>query len=88
MLENLKFIRIKSSKYNLLVMRDYMPNIGEVDGDVTFEGEDGVREFLNIKGFYMHKKNEFELLIKEVKPTVKTEEAEIAPASGEVDDGN
>ena len=63
-LGELKSIRIKSKTYNLLVMEDYLPIIGEIDGNITFVGEDSERTFNNINAFYRHSHNEFELLIK------------------------
>jgi len=41
-LNNVKFIRILSDKYNLLIMRDYLPIIGEVNGSVEIEGEESL----------------------------------------------
>lgn len=61
----LKGIRIKSKDYNLLIMEDYLPLIGKVEGDVTFIGEDETTTLDNIVGFYRHSHNNFELLIKE-----------------------
>lgn len=62
--EDIKAITIKSSKYNIMIMEDYLPVIGEVIGDVTLVGKKYKKEFLKIKGYYVHKNNEFELLIK------------------------
>lgn len=62
--ENVKFIKIKSKKYNLLIMQDYLPIIGEIDGDVKIELLEKSVEFNNIKGYYMNKKNQFNLFIK------------------------
>lgn len=63
-IENVKFVRILSKKYNLLIMRDYLPIIGEVNGSVEIEGEESLK-YKNIKGYYMNKNNEFSLIIKE-----------------------
>lgn len=63
-LGDLKSIRIKSKTYNLLVMEDYLPIIGEIDGSITFVGEDSERTYEDIKAFYRHSHNEFELLVK------------------------
>ena len=32
--ENIKCVRIVSKDYNLLIMKDYMPIIGEINGNV------------------------------------------------------
>lgn len=61
---DVKFVRILSEKYNLLIMRDYLPVIGEINGSVELEGNESVK-FENIKGYYINKNNEFSLIIKE-----------------------
>ena len=63
--DDVKFIKIKSKDYNLLIMQDYLPIIGEIDGDVTIELVSNVVELTNIKGYFMNKKNQFNLFIKE-----------------------
>lgn len=62
-IEDVKFIRIISKKYNLLIMRDYLPIIGEIDGSVEIVGMDSVK-YENIKGYYINRNNEFSLIIK------------------------
>lgn len=62
--ENVKYVRILSEKYNLLVMRDYLPVIGELVGTLEIEGNDLIK-LENIKGYYVTKNNEFTLIIKE-----------------------
>ena len=64
-LEKLKSIRIKSKTYNLLIMEDYLPIIGEVEGNVTFVSEDKEETLSDINAYYRHSHNEFELLIKD-----------------------
>ncbi|HHZ17539.1 MAG TPA: hypothetical protein PLJ33_02895 [Peptococcaceae bacterium] len=63
--QNVLFIRVTSEKYNLLIMEDYMPIIGKVEGSVTFLAEDQEHTLENIEGFFYHKHNVFSLLIKE-----------------------
>jgi hypothetical protein len=65
--DKIKIIRIKSKKYNLLIMEDYFPIIGEIDGSIDFESQGEPIKLENIIGFFMHKKNEFNLIIKEIK---------------------
>lgn len=62
---DVKLIRIKSDKYNLLIMEDYLPIIGDINGSVTIEMNDNVVVKENIIAYYMHKDNTFELIIKE-----------------------
>ncbi len=63
--DKIKYIRILSKKYNLLIMRDYLPIIGEIEGSIEIEGEKSIK-IENIKGYYMNKNNVFNLIIKEV----------------------
>jgi len=60
---DIKFIRILSEKYNLLIMRDYLPVIGEINGSIEIEGNESLK-LENIQGYYIHKNNEFNLIIK------------------------
>ena len=63
--EQVDMIRIKSEKYTLLIMDAYMPVIGRIDGMVEIVSGEDTRSFQPIHGFYTHRKNTFELLIKE-----------------------
>ena len=54
-IENVKYIRIVSKEYNLLIMRDYLPVIGEINGSVEIEGEESLK-LENIKGYYINYK--------------------------------
>lgn len=58
-------IRIKSREYNLLIMEDYMPVIGEIDGTVTIVSEAGEYKAEAVKGFFSHRKNLFSFMISE-----------------------
>ena len=62
---NIKTIRIISKDYNLLIMKDYMPIIGEIVGSVDINSEEVNLSFKNIKAFYMNSKNVFNLMIEE-----------------------
>lgn len=64
-LEDISVIRIKSKDYNLLIMPDYMPLLGEVDGNIDFEGVNDSLSLSNINGYYMNSGNEFSLLLRE-----------------------
>jgi len=63
--EKVNFIRIKSKYYNIIIMKDYLPIIGEVQGSVEIELQGKTIKLDNIIGYYMHKKNRFHLFIKE-----------------------
>jgi len=64
--EQIKVIRIISEDYNLLIMEDYLPIIGEIEGSVDIKGEDIDVSFPKISAFYMNSGNVFNLMIKEV----------------------
>lgn len=62
-IEDVKVIRILSDDYNLLIMKNYTPIIGEINGSVLFEKEETTK-YENIKGFYSLSHNIFHLIIK------------------------
>lgn len=62
---NVRMIYVKSREYNLLIMEDYMPVIGEIDGSVTIVTEEQEYKSGAIKGFFSHQKNLFSLMISE-----------------------
>lgn len=56
-------VRVHSKEYNLLIMEDYLPALGKVDGSVTFLTGEDEYHLDNVKGFYKHQHNEFTLLV-------------------------
>lgn len=56
-------VRLRSKAYNLLIMEDYLPALGQVDGSVTFLTQDKEYQLDGVKGFYKHQHNEFTLLL-------------------------
>ena len=63
--DNVKYIRITSQDYNLLIMEDYLSIIGEIEGSVDIKGESVEISYRDIRAFYMNSKNVFNLMIKE-----------------------
>lgn len=63
--DNIKIIRIISKDYNLLIMKDYLPIIGEIEGTVDIKNDEVNLSFKDIKAFYMNSDNIFNLMIKE-----------------------
>ena len=63
--EDIKIIRIISKDYNLLIMKDYLPIIGEIEGTVDIKNDEINMSFKDIKAFYMNSENIFNLMIKE-----------------------
>ena len=48
-----------------MIMKDYMQVIGEIKGDIEIELADETKKLEKIVAFYMHKKNQFNLFVKE-----------------------
>lgn len=63
--EDAAVVRVISSDYNILILKDYMPLLGKVEGRAQIAGAGGSMEYENIRGYYMFRQNEFELLIDE-----------------------
>ena len=63
--DDVKIVRIISKDYNLLIMIDYLPIIGEVEGSIDIEGDNVDISFKDIKAFYMNSNNVFNLMINE-----------------------
>ena len=63
--DHIKVVRLISKDYNLLIMQDYLPIIGELDGSIDIKGDDVNLNFPKIKAFYMNSNNVFNLMVKE-----------------------
>ena len=63
--DEVKLVRITSQDYNLLIMVDYLPLLGEFDGNIDIKGNNVELSYKNIKGFYMNSNNVFNLMINE-----------------------
>lgn len=63
--DDIKVIRIISKDYNLLIMKDYLPIIGEIEGSVDIKSDEVNLSFKDINAFYMNSDNVFNLMIKE-----------------------
>lgn len=62
--DDVKHIKIKSKTYNLIIMKDYLPIIGEIEGNVEIERVGENIKLDNIVGYYVHKHNQFDLFLK------------------------
>lgn len=58
-----QFIRILSEKYNLIILKDYLPIIGEIKGNIEIERLKETIKLENIVGYYIHKHNQFNLFL-------------------------
>lgn len=63
--DDVKFIKIKSKKYNLIIMKDYLPIIGDIDGRIQIGRENENIDMHRVKGYFMHKHNQFNLFYAE-----------------------
>lgn len=61
--KDVEYVRIKDDKYNLLVMLDYTPIIGSVNGDIDIMYKGSEIHFHDIKASYMNSNNVFNLMI-------------------------
>ena len=59
--EDVKFIRVISKDYNLLIMKDYLPIIGEIQGEIQIGREKEDINMEKVRGYFMHKHNKFNL---------------------------
>lgn len=76
--DSIKLIRITSKDYTLLIMEDYFPCLGSVYGKVELVGDEELVDLGRVKGFYLHRNNEFSLLIEK-----QLEEAAAPAGEGE-----
>ena len=63
--DDVKFVKIVSEKYNLIILKDYLPIIGEIVGDIEIERMKETVKLENITGYYVHKHNQFNLFLKD-----------------------
>lgn len=64
-ISNVRAVRIISGRYRLLILEDYLPTLGKVEGDVVIVTTNGETAYPRIRGFYKLQHNEFTLLIEE-----------------------
>ncbi|MDD5836314.1 MAG: hypothetical protein PUD34_03805 [bacterium] len=63
--ENCLAIKIKSEKYNLLILENHAPLIGEIKGSIEITQQDNTISLENINGYYMNLNNTFKLLLRD-----------------------
>lgn len=59
-------VRVVDRNYNLLMMKDYMPIIGEVQGSIDIQGKTSKFEMKSGTAYYINHENKFTLIIKEM----------------------
>ena len=63
--EEIEMIRVKGENHSLLILQNYMPLLGHLDGYVDLVLKDETLRIQDVKGYYMHKQNEFSLLVED-----------------------
>lgn len=63
--ENVIHIKIISKTYNLIIMKDYLPLIGEVEGNIEIRTANDNLKLDDVIGYYIHKHNQFDLFLKD-----------------------
>ena len=61
-MQDVKLIKIKDEKYNLLIMKDYWPVVGQLKGSIVIEGNEIV-SLDKVDAFYALSHNVFWLII-------------------------
>ena len=62
---DVQFIRILSQKYNLIILKDYLPIIGEIKGNIEIERLNETIKLQSIVGYFIHKHNQFNLFLRD-----------------------
>lgn len=61
--DDVQIVRIVSNNYNLLVMNDFVPSVGMVNGTIEIVTFDDTETLTDVRAFYLHRNNVFSLLI-------------------------
>jgi hypothetical protein len=61
----INIIRVRGKQSRLLIMEDYLPVIGEVDGEIDLIGKGFFHNLKDVHGFFSHAHNVFFLLLKD-----------------------
>lgn len=62
-IDDVRAIRIVSKDYNLLILKDYVPIIGKVEGSVEIEYGDSTKKLDLVVAYYVCNNNIFNLMI-------------------------
>ncbi len=63
--DNVQAVRVKNGESNLLVLKDYVPIIGDVNGKIEVILSDTIT-YDNVKGYYICYNNVFNFIIEEL----------------------
>ena len=63
LIEDVIAIRIKSGDYNLLILKDYLSIMGEIEGTIEIETSSDKIKYDDIKAYYMNNNNQFNMIV-------------------------
>ena len=63
-IDDICIIRINNKKNNLMIMEDYLPIIGKINGNLSFIRKEDHISYENVRGFFVHEHNVFSLLLR------------------------
>lgn len=63
--DQVSLVRLHSKDHTLLIMPDFIPTIGELDGSFSIVGENVLQDWSHVKGYYVIRHNIFELILKD-----------------------
>jgi len=66
-IDDVHVIRIKSKDYNLLIMKDYLPIIGMIEGSFDIETTAEKITYDEVIAYYMSNNNIFNIILKDGK---------------------
>ena len=61
--DDVRIVKIKSKNYTVMIMLDYAPTIGDLDGDLSILLQSDEVFYKNVKGFYHINNNEMTILL-------------------------
>ena len=64
-IQNINAVSIMSNGYCLLIMEDYVPTQGRIEGEMSFLTNEEEYAYENVKGSYKYQDNEFTIFIEE-----------------------
>lgn len=62
-ISGVRAVRVIDRHARILIMEDYLPTLGRIEGSIVIITTEGEIAYDGIKGFYKHQHNEFTLLI-------------------------
>lgn len=73
LISGVRAVRVIDRRSRILIMEDYLPTLGKIDGSIVIVTAEGEVAYDGIQGFYKHQHNEFTLLIENKSQQAKAE---------------